>query len=132
MRIVVKAILLAGFCAAPLMQTTPAAVAANLAITPVEKKVRVIHHRKRIVRWSPVRRDYDGTAVRRRLYRTVALPGYDGTVVLKREYELVPVKGASPTHYLNGQPVLPSYPLSWPRRARDYDLRISVRSYSGI
>jgi hypothetical protein len=131
MRIVVKALLLAGFCAMQ-MEAAPAVSAAELAIKPIKKaSVRVIQ-RSRIVRHrQPIVRDYDGTAVVMRRYRTVALPSYDGTVIVKPEYELVAVRGAQPTRYLNGEPVLPNYPRWWPQTARTYDLRISVRSYPG-
>ena len=133
MRIVVKALLLAGFCAVQMMEAAPTVSAAELALKPIKKaSVRVIQSRSRIVRHrQPIVRDYDGTAVVMRPYRTVALPSYDGTVIVKPEYELVAVRGAQPTRYLNGEPVLPNYPRWWPQTARTYDLRISVRSYSG-
>ena len=133
MRTLLKALLTAGFCTMPLAGAVPGASAAELAVTPVKKaSVRVIHHRKRIVHYrSPVVRDYDGAAVVQRRYRTVAVHNFDGTIIVKPEYELVPVKGGMPTRYLNGEPVLPAYPRSWPQVVRSYHLRIGVRPYPG-
>ena len=73
-----------------------------------EKAVRVIQRR------SPLVRDYDGTPIMIRA-RTAVMSDYDGTLRVTRRYEAIPVLGAQPRYYLNGQPVLPNYPRSWPR-----------------
>lgn len=108
MRTYLKALLLIGFGAIQVVEAIPNASAADLAVTPVKRAVRVIHHRSAIVR------DYDGTPVTRHVHRVV-LRNYDGTAVVSTQYDLYPVQRATPTHYLNGQPVLPHYPRGWPR-----------------
>ena len=113
-----KALLLVGFGAIQVLEAAPDASAADLAVTPVDRvAVRVIHHRSAVVR------DYDGTMVVRRAHRVV-LRNYDGTAVVSTQYDLYPVQRATPTHYLNGQPVLPHYPRGWPR-VRAYSSRYS-------
>jgi len=117
MRTFLKALLLIGFGAIQVVEATPNASAADLAVTPGKRVVRVIHHRSAVVR------DYDGTPVIRRAHRVV-LRNYDGTAIVSMQYDLYPVQRATPTHYLNGQPVLPHYPRGWPR-VRAYGVRYS-------
>jgi hypothetical protein len=105
MRTLLKAFLLVGFGAIQVVEAAPSASAADLAVTP--RAVRVIHHRV-------VVRDYDGTPVIRREQRVV-IRNYDGTALVSTQYDLYPVQRATPSHYLNGQPVLPHYPRGWPR-----------------
>ena len=113
-----KALLLVGFGAIQVSEVAPSASAADLAVTPVKRvAVRVIHHRSVVVR------DYDGTMVIRRVHRVV-LRNYDGTPLVSTQYDLYPVQRGAGTHYLNGQPVLPHYPRSWPR-VRAYGLHYS-------
>jgi len=115
MRTYLKALLLAGFGTILMLEAAPSVSAADLGVTRV-KKVRVVHHKK-VVRRSPLVRDYDGTAVVVRRSRVV-VRNYDGTLLVTHRYEVVPVTGATPSRYMNGQPVLPNYPRSWPRTFR--------------
>jgi len=117
MRTYLKAVLLVGFAAIQVSEVAPSASAADLAVTPVKRAIRVIHHRSAVVR------DYDGTPVIRRAHRVV-VRNYDGTAVVTTQYDLYAVQRATPTHYLNGQPVLPHYPRGWPR-VRTYAFRYS-------
>jgi hypothetical protein len=95
-----------------MLETAPSVSAADLAVKSVRKaSVRVVHRR------SPVVRDYDGTPIMVRA-RPAVMSGYDGTLQVTRQYEAIPVVGAQPRYYLNGQPVLPNYPRSWPRAFR--------------
>jgi hypothetical protein len=100
MRTCLKALLIAGFCAAQIHAAPPAALAADLAVTPVKK----VHKRGRVVR------DYDGTPIVLRRVRPMVARTYDGTLVLAHHhlYEAVPVPRAIPRRYLNGQPVRPT------------------------
>jgi hypothetical protein len=72
-------------------------------------------------------RDYDGTAVVPRPFRTVQSVGWDGAALVHTEYELVPTPRAMPSHYLNGEPVLPNHPRNWPREAT-----LRYRTMSGL
>jgi len=115
-------ILAAGFGATLVLASSPAAVAADLSLRPARHHVRH-HHYHRL--WAA--RDYDGTAVVRRPFRTVDALGWDGTVITRIEYELVPAPRATPRRYINGEPVLPDYPRNWPRIAT-----IRYRMMSGL
>jgi hypothetical protein len=53
----------------------------------------------------------------RRPFRTVHSVGWDGATLVHTEYELVPTPRAMPSHYLNGEPVLPNHPRNWPRES---------------
>jgi hypothetical protein len=119
MRIYPKILLLAGFAALQMLQAAPSVSAADLAMKSHKRvAVRAIHH-KRVARHyrNPAVRDYDGTSIVVRR-RPVMVRGYDGAIVISAEYEAVPARRASPSRYLNGQPVLPYYPKSWPRPFR--------------
>jgi hypothetical protein len=85
------------------------AVSADLSLQPRHR-----HHHRHAVRTF---RDYDGTAVVFRPYRSVEIAGPDGTAFRKTEYEAVWAPRATPSRYFNGQPVLPHYPRGWPRQA---------------
>jgi hypothetical protein len=108
-------ILAAGLSASLVLGVAPAAVAADLSLRPAVH----VKHRKTVILerrlWAA--RDYDGTAVVRRPFRTVHYVGWDGAAVVHTEYELVPAPRATPSHYLDGEPVLPNYPRNWPRMA---------------
>ena len=84
-----------------MLEAAPSVSAADLGVTRV-KKVRVVHHKK-VVRRSPLVRDYDGTAVVVRRSRVV-VRNYDGTLLVTHRYEVAPVTGATPSRYMNGQP----------------------------
>ena len=104
-----KALSIVGLGALLLLPAAPSVSAADLGLRPIKKRV-VIHHRSRIVR------DLDGTPIIVRRARPLMFTGYDGTVVLRHLYENISVRSAAvlPRYYLNGQPVLPSYPRGWP------------------
>lgn len=104
--------LTAGLVALGTMAAAPHVSAADLSVEPGRK---VIKHRK-VVRAVRVVRDYDGTPVYLRPYRTVSAYGPDGTVVARIEYEAVPVV-ATPSRGINGEPVMPHHPRGWPRQA---------------
>ena len=110
-----SAILATGLNAALVLGVAPAAVAADLSLRPAVH----IKHRKTVILERRLRagRDYDGTAVVRRPFRTVQSVGWDGAPVVHTEYELVPTPRAIPSHYLDGEPVLPNHPRNWPRVA---------------
>ena len=103
------------------MTTVPPASAADLSVE-VSKPVAY----RKVVRLRPVARDYDGTPVFFRPYRTVSVAGPDGRVVARVEYEAVSV-AAAPSRYTNGEPVLPPYPRGWPRQATE-----RYRSMAGL
>ena len=107
-----KALSIVGLGALLLLSATPSVSAADLGVTPIKKRA-IIHHRSRIVR------DLDGTPIIVRRARPLVMTGYDGTVV-RHLYENISVRSAAvlPRYYLNGQPVLPSYPRGWPRGFR--------------
>jgi hypothetical protein len=96
-------ILLVGFGAAQILATPSNILAADLSVIPA-KKATVKHKRSRVVR------DYDGTPIILRRVRPVVAQGYDGrALVLSHHlYEAIPVIRATPTRYLNGQPVWPT------------------------
>ena len=104
-----KALSIFGLSALLLLPAAPSVSAADLGLRPIKKRVN-IHHRSRIVR------DLDGTPIIVRRARPLMFTGYDGTIVLRHLYENISVRSAAvlPRYYLNGQPVLPSYPRGWP------------------
>jgi hypothetical protein len=62
---------------------------------------------------SPIVRDYDGTPIVVR--RTpVMVRGYDGTLLVSARYDAYTRMRGEPRRYLNGEPVLPYRPRSWP------------------
>jgi hypothetical protein len=101
-------LLLVCFGIVPMLDIAPAS-AADLAVQPVKKVVRGHHARTVVVR------DLDGTPIILRRLPAVALTSY-GTPVLTPQYEAIPVSRPQPKYYLNGEPVLPPYPRSWPRQ----------------
>ena len=113
MRTWISTMLAVGVGAIPIMGAAPGVSAAELSLQQPSRAV-VVHHRKAIRHHSRLVRDLDGTPILLR-----RLPefqrGYDGPVRLTAQYEAVPVRGAAPSHYLNGQPVLPHCPRFWPR-----------------
>ena len=107
-----RPLLLVGLAAIPMMAAAPGVSAADLELKPA-KRVTVHHHRHWAVRAV---RDYDGTpvvVVRRR----VVVRGYDGSEVVSYRSDVYPSPRSQPTHYMNGEPVLPQYPRGWPRRS---------------
>jgi hypothetical protein len=101
MRKYLKAILVVGLAAAPIVACGPAVEAADLGVT-----TRVIHHQRlRLVR------DYDGTPVIVHRGPAVAVRNYDGTSVIVHERYHQPVAGPQPHYYFNGQPVRSVYVL---------------------
>jgi hypothetical protein len=108
-----KALLIVGFGALLTVQAAPSVLAADLAVTPVKKRV-ILHQRSRIVR------DLDGTPIIVRRARPMVVRAYDGTVIVRPLYENISVRSAAvlPRYYLNGQPVLPSWPRGWPPGTR--------------
>ena len=104
-----KALSIVGLGALLLLPAAPSVLAADLGVTPVKKRM-IIHHKSRIVR------DLDGTPIIVRRAPPLVMTGYDGTVVVRHLYENISVRSAAvlPRYYLNGQPVLPSYPRGWP------------------
>jgi hypothetical protein len=108
-----KALLIVGVGTLLMLEAAPSVSAADLAVTPVKKRA-FIHHRSRIVR------DLDGTPIIVRRARPMVVRAYDGTVVVRPLYENISVRSAAvlPRYYLNGQPVLPSYPRGWPPGSR--------------
>ena len=113
MRTSLKALLIAGVGALLMLEAIPRVLAADLAVTPVKKRA-IIHHRTRIVR------DLDGTPIIVRPASPLVVRGYDGRVIVTRLYSNYSVRSAAvlPRYYLNGQPVLPSYPRGWPPGTR--------------
>jgi hypothetical protein len=107
-----KVLSIAGLGALLLLPAAPSVSAADLGVT-IKKRV-IIHHRSRIVR------DLDGTPIIVRRARPLMMTGYDGTVVVRHLYENISVRSAAvlPRYYLNGQPVLPSWPRGWPPGSR--------------
>lgn len=104
-RIVTGGVLAASFLAVP-------ASAADISV--VRKAIST--HRSKVVhtrRTVRVVRDYDGTPVVFRPYRTVVVTGPGGVPLAKTQYaaDFVP---AAPGYYSNGEPVLPHYPRGWP------------------
>lgn len=95
------------------LDTTAVASAADLALErATTRAVRVVHHHRNRVVF-----DLDGSAaIIVRPAPPVVLSSLDGTNVVRPLYENIPVLRGSPTHYLNGEPVLPPYPRSWPRQ----------------
>jgi hypothetical protein len=94
------------------------AVAADLSLQPAERVAVHVKHRHRVVHHaSRAVRDYDGTPVVFRPYRTVPVVALDGTVVSRIEYVAISAPRSSPRTYLNGEPVLPQHPRGWPRTA---------------
>ena len=99
MRACLSPILLAGFAAATIVQSAPAASAADLTVTR-SKRVAIVHHRSRVVA------DYDGTPIVLRRTRPMVIPGPDEPVVVRHGvYEAHAVLGATPLYYFNGQRV---------------------------
>lgn len=119
MRTYLKALLLVGFGTLQMLEAAPTVSAADLTVKRVKRvAVHVIHHKRVIVRHrSLVVRDYDGTpiVVRR---SPVVVRGYDGTLLVSARYDAYPVRRGQPTRYLNGEPVLPHVPRSWPLQLR--------------
>ena len=113
MRTSLKAILIVGLGALLMLEAAPSVSAADLAVTRIKKRVVVDRH-IRIVR------DLDGTPIIVRRARPIVMTGYDGTVVVRHLYENISVRSAAvlPRYYLNGQPVLPSWPRGWPPGSR--------------
>jgi hypothetical protein len=89
-----------------------AAVSADLSL---QRRHSSIHRHHRYI--SRAFRDYDGTAVVFRPYRSVEVEGPDGTLSLRIQYEAVWAPRAAPLRYFNGEPVLPHYPRGWPKQA---------------
>jgi len=100
MRICLKAILLVGLAAMPMMSCEPAVQAADLGVTTA-KKARVIHHNR-----LGLVRDYDGTPVVVHLGPAVRSP--DGAVIVRQRAH-IPVAGPQPLYYFNGEPVRSAY-----------------------
>ena len=103
---------LAGAVALPIFMAPPVALAADAEIAPPEKAIVRVVHRKRIVYRTRVVRDYDGTPVAFRL-----APRHlqrDGAPPL---YMSVPAPRATPSYYLNGQPVQPTTTIRWQYRS---------------
>jgi hypothetical protein len=110
MRTCLKALLLFGFGTIQMLDAGPGVLAADLAVQHVRKTpVRVVH------RMSPIVRDLDGTPIMLRPARPVVFRSYNGDVLVKPLYEAIPVRRGDPSYYLNGEPVLPHFPRSWPR-----------------
>ena len=93
MRKYLKAILVAGLAATPIIAWGFAVQAADLGVT-----TRVIHHKR-----LGLVRDYDGTPVIVHRGPAVAVRGYDGTSVVVHERYHQPVDGPQPRYYFNGQ-----------------------------
>ena len=110
-----SAILATGLNAALVLGVAPAAVAADLSLRPAVH----VKHRKTVILERRLRaaRDYDGTAVVRRPFRHRPVLRLGRRAVVHTEYELVPTPRAIPSHYLDGEPVLPNHPRNWPREA---------------
>jgi hypothetical protein len=104
-------LLLVCFGIVPILDIAPSASAADLAVQSVRKVVRG-HHKRTIAR---IVRDLDGTPIIVRRVPAVVLSSY-GAPVLTPQYEAIPVSRPQPKYYLNGEPVLPPYPRSWPRQ----------------
>ena len=102
MRIHLQLILLLGFGAAQILATPSTTLAADLAVTPTKRVVK--HTRSRVVR------DYDGTPIMLRRAAPLMARDHDGRalVLAHRLHEAIPVIRATPTRYLNGQPVWPT------------------------
>jgi hypothetical protein len=102
MRTYLQIIVLLGFGAAQILATPSATLAADLAVTPTKKVVK--HTRSRVVR------DYDGTPIMLRRVRPLTVRDHDGRalVLAHHLHEAIPVIRATPTRYLNGQPVWPT------------------------
>jgi hypothetical protein len=102
MRTYLPIVLLIGFGAAQILATPSTTLAADLAVTPTKRVVK--HTRSRVVR------DYDGTPILLRRVRPVTAREYDGRVLALSHHlhEAIPVIRATPTRYLNGQPVWPT------------------------
>ena len=95
MRASLKAALLIGLIVAAVVDTAPAALAADLTVV---RGKRVVHHRVRVVA------DYDGTPIVLRRTRPVLVPGPDGPVAVRYGlYDAYAVLGATPSRYFNGQ-----------------------------
>ncbi len=105
-------LLLVGLAAIPMMAAAPSVSAADLALQPA-KRMAVHHHRHWAVRAV---RDHDGTPVVV-VRRPVVVRGYDGSEIVSYRSDVYPSQRSQPTHYMNGEPVMPSYPRGWPRRA---------------
>jgi hypothetical protein len=106
-------LLLVCFGIVPMLDTVPSASAADLALQPVRKVVRG-HHKRTVARIVAVR-DLDGTPIIVRRAPAMMLDSY-GAAVLPPQYVNIPVSRPQPKYYLNGEPVLPPYPRSWPRQ----------------
>lgn len=103
-RTYLKAVLLLGFGAIQVLAAAPEVRAADLAVTPAKRAAVVRHERVRVVR------DYDGTPIALRRAAPVVVRGHDGAAIVVRSPYFVahPVERATPTRYLNGQPVWPT------------------------
>ena len=102
---------LAGAVAFQVLAPSPVALAADLGVTTEKPSVRVVH-RKRAVHRSRIVRDYDGTPVAFRL-----APRHlqrDGAPPL---YMSVPAPRATPSYWLNGQPIRPTTAIRWGYRS---------------
>ena len=106
-----KALLFVGVVALPSFGTSSGASAADLSLRRPHRAV--VHHRHTIRHHSQLVRDLDGTPILLRRVGEASTDAY-GFSRLAR-YEAIPVRGATPSRYLNGQPVLPHCPRNWPR-----------------
>lgn len=109
MKAYLKASLLAVFATTAMLEAVPGVSAADLALKSVKKvSVRAVHHKTLVVR------DLDGTPIILRRARPAVLRSYDGALLASPQYEAIPVERPQPSYYLNGEPVLPQFPRSWP------------------
>jgi hypothetical protein len=102
MRTSLKAALLLGLGAIQALAGAPEILAADLAVTAPKRAV--VHHQR-----LTVVRDYDGTAIVLRRAPPMMVRGPDGVRIVRSHlYVAHPVERATPTRYLNGQPVRPT------------------------
>jgi hypothetical protein len=112
MRTCLKLFLLVGFATIEMSVAAPRVSAADLAVTRAKKvSVHTVHHRTLTVR------DLDGTPIILRRARAAPLGNYVGALFVNSQYEAIPVSRPQPSYYLNGEPVLPQFPRSWPSSA---------------
>jgi hypothetical protein len=101
MRTSLKAVLLLGLGAIQTLAAAPEIRAADLAVTAPKRAV--VHHRLRVVR------DYDGTPIVLRRAPPMVVRGPDGVRIVRSPYLVAhPLQRATPTRYLNGEPVWPT------------------------
>jgi hypothetical protein len=124
MRTFPKIMLLAGCGILQTFGAVAPSSAADLAVTPAR---RVSHHAIHHYRAVAVR-DLDGTPIIVRRLPPVVVSPYGWPVEARGETVAIPARRAQPTHYQNGEPVLPSYPRPWPPRLTARYFMLSGRS----